>query len=237
MKNLHDDIMGLACADYLAGQRNAKIKVVSNIVEDDYIPASYLFRDYAQMPAIEQTALKLCKGQTLDVGAGAGSHALWLQLNDVGVTALEVSPGLCAVMRQRGVSHVVNDDFFQYQPNQLFDTVLMMMNGIGIAGNLEGVSRLLAKSKRLLAPEGQLLVDSCDIAYLFDDPQTEHLPETLDHYYGEIRYQMCYKQYRGKRFGWLFVDAKMLSAQANMHGLKCDVLEEGTNGEFLAKLY
>lgn len=237
MKNLHDDIMGLSCSEYLAGQRNAKIKVVSNIVEDDYIPVSYLFRGFDQMPAIEQEALKLCKGKTLDVGAGVGSHSLWLQAQQVDVTALDVSEGLCRIMRERGIKNVVHDDFYRYTHSGQFDTLLMLMNGVGIAGNLEGLSNLLVKSKELLAPNGQLLVDSCDIAYLFDTPQTEHIPETLEHYYGEIRYQMCYKQHRGKRFGWLFVDPKMLALQANSHGWKCEVLKEGANGEFLARIY
>jgi 2-polyprenyl-3-methyl-5-hydroxy-6-metoxy-1,4-benzoquinol methylase len=237
MQQPHHDIMGMACTDYLAGQNDAKIKVRSNIAEDDFIPVSYLFRTFTQMPAIEQKALGLCRGKVLDVGAGAGSHALWLQQNGVDVYALDHSPGLCKTMAQRGVANVMEGDYFDLTTDQKYDTLLFLMNGIGIVGSVDRLGEFFEKAKALLAPNGQILLDSCDIAYLFDDPETEHLPETMKHYYGEIRYQMAYKQAKGNRFGWLFIDPKLLSYMAAENGLRCEIVMEGENGGYLARMF
>lgn len=230
------DVMGQACADYLAGVPNGKIKVKSNIVEDDVIPVPYLFRTFEQMPDVEQQALKLCRGRVLDVGAGTGSHALWLQEQKMDVAALEMSPGLCEVMRRRGVERVLEADFFQWQPDGLYDTLLMLMNGIGLVGKLDHLGNFFERAKKLMAPGGQLLLDSSDIAYLFGDEDTEDLPETFDHYYGEIQYQMVYKQAKSNRFHWLFIDPYMLAHVAEQNGWLCEIVQEGENGEYLARL-
>lgn len=233
---LHSDVMGLACSDYLAGQKSAKIKVKSDIAEDDVIPVAYLFRSFDDMPAIEQQALRLCSGSILDIGAGAGSHALWLQQNGADVTAFDISPGLCQTMVQRGLVKVVEGDFFNASLTQKYDTLLMLMNGIGFVGKLDKLGDFFARAKTLLKPGGQMILDSCDIAYLFDDEETEHLPETFDHYYGELRYQMIYKQHRGARFGWLFIDPKMLAHLAGEYGWQCEVVMQCENGSYLAQL-
>ena len=230
------DVMGHACADYLAGIKNGKIRVKSNIVEDDVIPVPYLFREFDQMPVLEQKALQMCKGKVLDVGAGVGSHALYLQQQGVDVTAVEISPGLCEAMKQRGVTYVLQEDFFMMQPTVRYDTLVMLMNGIGIVGRVERLGDFFNHAKTLLAPGGRILLDSSDIAYLFDDEDTEFLPETFDHYYGEIQYQMIYKQTRGDRFHWLFIDPKMLAHIAGEFGWQCDIVQECEHGEYLARL-
>jgi SAM-dependent methyltransferase len=230
------DVMGLAAADYLAGITNGKIKVKSNIVEDDVIPVPYLFRTFDKMPPVEQKALQLCRGRVLDVGSGTGSHALWLQQQGYDVTALEMSPGLCEVMQQRGVNQLVEADFFTWHPQGQFDTLLMLMNGIGLVGKLDRLPEFYQRAKQLLAPGGQLLIDSSDIAYLFDDEETQDLPETFDHYYGEIQYQMIYKQAKTSRFHWLFIDPYMLAQTAEDNGWQCNILSQGENGEYLARL-
>ena len=230
------DVMGLAAADYLAGITNGQIKVKSNIVEDDVIPVPYLFRTFDQMPPVEQKALQLCRGRVLDVGAGTGSHALWLQQQGVEVTALEISAGLCDVMQRRGVNRAVEADFFMWQPDGCYDTLLMLMNGIGLVGKLDQLPDFFTRAQKLLAPGGQLLLDSSDIAYLFGDEDTQDLPETFDHYYGEIQYQMIYKQAKTTRFHWLFIDPYMLAQTAEECGWNCEIILEGDNGEYLAKL-
>lgn len=231
-----NDVIGVACLEYIAGQRNGKIRVKSNIAEDDFIPVPYLFRGFNDMPVLEQHALTLCKGRVLDIGCGAGAHSLWLMQKGFDVTSLEMSIGACEVMKNRGLTQVINGDFFNTVFNQRFDTLLMMMNGIGLVGELTRLPLFLEKVAQLLNPGGQIILDSSDIAYLFDDPETEHLPETFDHYYGEIQYQMSYKQIKGNRFHWLFIDPKMLAHLADEAGWKCKIVKEGENGEFLAML-
>jgi hypothetical protein len=61
------------------------------------------------------------------------------------------------------------------------------MNGIGLTGTLTGLQLFLQQAKILLAKNGQLLFDSSDVAYLYNNGA-----KPTDRYYGEIDYQPPY---------------------------------------------
>ncbi len=52
-----NDPTGTALKDYINGNRNGKLIVKCNIIEDPEIPVEYLFRTEAEMPSIEERAL------------------------------------------------------------------------------------------------------------------------------------------------------------------------------------
>lgn len=231
------DVMGQAGIDFLlAGNREAAIKVWSDVAETDEMPVRYLFRSYHEMPMLEQKALSLCRGRVLDVGAGMGSHALYLQQQNLQVEALEMSPLSCEVMKQRGVKEVVNGDFFSLNPEVRYDTILMMMNGIGLVGKISQLPRFFKQAAKLLAPGGQILLDSSDLRYLFLDDDGSMLVNLSGRYYGEVVYKMSYEQYQGKRFPWLFIDDELLSYYAGLNGFRFDKIIDGPHYDYLGKL-
>lgn len=231
------DVMGQAGIDFLlAGNREAAIKVWSDVAETDVMPVRYLFRSYNEMPMLEQKALSLCRGRVLDVGAGMGSHALYLQQQNLLVTALEISPLSCEVMKQRGVNQVVNGDFFALTTEVRYDTILMMMNGIGLVGKISQLPRFFKQAAKLLAPGGQILLDSSDLRYLFLDDDGSMLVNLSGRYYGEVVYKMSYEQYQGKRFPWLFIDDELLSYYAGLNGFRFDKIIDGPHYDYLGKL-
>jgi methylase of polypeptide subunit release factors len=232
MKN---DPMGAAMAAYMQGAKDAEVVVASNLAEDDVIPVHYLFRSEREMPELELLALQQCQGKVLDIGAGAGSHSLALQEQGHAVTALDVSSGAVEVMRKRGVQQVLHKDFFDLK-NQQYDTLLMLMNGIGIAGNLLGLERFLEHAKTLLSPEGQILLESSDILYMYEAEDGSVLLDLNTGYYGEMQYNMKYKDQESGWFNWLFIDAAILEDYATQHGFTFGVLYEGEYGEYLARL-
>ncbi len=234
--NTNTDTLGAACHDFLAGQKDAQIIVQSNIVEDDVLPVEYLFRSFDQMPVLEKKALTLSYGKILDVGAGAGSHALYLQQNNKLVYANEISPIACSVMKQRGVKNVIEQDFYTLPSSEKYDTILMLMNGIGIAGDTNNLEKYFAKVKELLTPDGCLLVDSSDVRYLFEDDDGSILINLNDDYYGEISYRMNYKDIKGKTFKWLFIDDELLRYYAEKNGFKMEKIADGMHYDYLAKL-
>ncbi|RYY25302.1 MAG: class I SAM-dependent methyltransferase, partial [Sphingobacteriaceae bacterium] len=181
------DIYGQALLDFYNNQPEEKLWLNNNYGEPEEMPVAVFFRDEAEMPEAEMLALNLCRGKVLDIGAGAGSHALILQERNFEVTAVEISVGAAAIMQKRGVKTVVQQDVFQYKTEK-FDTLLLLMNGIGLTQNLTGLNRFLQHAKTLLLPGGQLIFDSSDIAYLYED-----LPQPENNYYGEISYQYQYK--------------------------------------------
>ncbi len=230
------DPLGAACLDYMLGEKSAQITVQSNIVEDDVLPVEYLFRGFKDMPDLEKKALTISTGKILDVGAGAGSHALYLQQNNKEVYANEISPAACDVMRQRGVKNIIQQDFYQLPEDVKYDTILMLMNGIGIAGDTGNLESFFTKVKQLLNPGGCLIVDSSDIRYLFEDDDGSLLINLNDDYYGEISYRMVYKDVKGKSFKWLFIDDELLKFYAEQSGLKMEKVAEGMHYDYLAKL-
>lgn len=226
------DPFGQAMRDYFRGQLSAMVRVFSDLAEEDYIPVKYLFRSYSLMPEWEKKALEECRGSVLDIGAGAGSHSLELQNMGLEVTALDISPGAVEIMQQRGLKNVTHGNIWEIT-GQTFDTLLMLMNGIGIVGDLKGLNRFLEFVRRLLKPGGQLLMDSSDIAYLFEGENTAP-PNPV--YYGIISYQMAYKKTLGETFDWLYIDFPRLSRHARAHGFQCELLTNGPHFEYLARL-
>lgn len=229
-----NDPMGHAIADYFATGRAGRLRVFSPMFDEDEIPVATLFRTRDEMPSVEQEALDTASGAILDVGAGAGCHALALQAMEKQVTAIDISPLAVQTMYERGVKDVLEQDFFTLDGK--FDTILMLMNGIGIVGTLSRLPAFFMQVDRLLAPGGQLLCDSSDICYIFEDEEGIIDLTGVEGYYGELTYQMQYKSVKGEPFPWLFIDPETLREHAVAHGFHCDILVRGPHYDYLARL-
>lgn len=230
-----NDPFGQAIKDYFEKGSAPDIRINTNYTEDESIPVSYLFRALKDMPKIEQKALQLSFGRILDVGAAAGSHALVLQNNNKDVTALEISPLAAGVLKKRGIKKVVQQNIFEYN-NNCFDTILLLMNGTGIGGTITGLKKLLAHLKTLLTANGQLLIDSSDIKYLFEEEDgSVWIDINSTAYYGEMQYEVKYKNHLSE-FDWLFIDFDKLVKVAAEAGLKCQLVYSGKHFDYLAKL-
>ena len=232
--NSKKDPMGRAIADYYKTQKANKLRVFSPMFEEDEIPLSTLFRKYEEMPEIERKALDMANGKVLDVGAGAGCHSLVLQERALDVTAIDISPLSVETMKERGVKKVIEQDFFTLKGQ--YDTVLMLMNGIGIVGTLERLPRFFRQLDKILAPGGQLLCDSSDISYVFEDENGMiDIPNEMD-YYGEHSFRMQYKDTIGEPFNWLYIDADTLREKAGRCGYAVEVVAEGEHYDYLARI-
>ncbi|GGK70899.1 hypothetical protein GCM10011405_18910 [Rufibacter glacialis] len=227
--------MGAAIKAYWEGNKKASITVYSDQMEADELPAAYLFREFAEMPEREQLALNLATGRVLDVGAGAGSHALALQARGVEVTALEISERATQVQKARGVKNVLPGDFFTLPPAP-HDTLLLLMNGIGLAGTLEGLPDFLATCKKWLAPGGQILLESSDILYLYEEEDGSVLLDLNGAYYGELTYLMEFGQERSEPFPWLFINFDLLQEYAQEAGFNAELLLQEEDDHYIARL-
>ena len=228
------DPMGSAIYDYWKQGKADVLRVFSPMFEEDELPVQTLFRGFEDMPAIEQTALQMAVGSTLDVGAGSGCHSLVLQDKGLDVTAIDISPLSVQTMQERGVKRALLQDFFTFE--EQFDTVLLLMNGAGMVGTVERLPLLFQTLDRILKPGGQLLCDSSDLCYLFEDEDgIIELPD-LDYYYGELVYQLQYKDIKGEPFPWLYVDADTLSVQAAACGYLMEIVAQGEHYDYLAKI-
>ncbi len=232
------DLFGQALLDYQnsvsTGSMTEDIVTWTNISDKDVLPLPYLFRDYKDMPKLEQKALKLCRGSVLDVGCGSGSHSLYLQKTSFNVKAIDISKGAIEVAQKRGVltAKVLNI----LDETETFDTILLLMNGTGIFQELVQVSKYLSHLKSLLKPNGQILIDSSDIKYMYEDEDGGFWMDTNSDYYGELDYFLSYKGEKELPMKWLYLDFNTLKLACETVGLTCELVLEGDHFDYLAQL-
>ena len=196
---------------------------------------AYLFRSFEQMPKLEQEALQLSKGKILDIGCGAGSHSLHLQENNFDVTAIDISENAIKACQLRGLKNAKVQNLLDIE-DEKFDTILLLMNGTGIFGTLNETSKYLQKLKSLLNPNGQILIDSSDIIYMFDEDDDGSYLVPANQYYGELTFTISYKNETETAFPWLYLDYNTLQNVAHANGFNCELVIEGKHFDYLAKL-
>ena len=236
MLSTDKDPMGLAIRDFWKEKQARDIHVFSDVADDDVVSVPYLFREHKDCPEIEKRALELCKGKVLDVGAGTGVHSLVLHKNGFDTTALEWSPLACEIMRERGLSDVFCADIFQFTSDKKYDTILLLMNGIGIAGTLDKLKVLFQIFKNVLNKGGQILLDSSDIRFLFEESDGSMYIDLNGSYYGEMSFEMEYKGIKSDRFPWVYVAYDILKMHAEENDFHCELIMEGEHYDYLARL-
>lgn len=227
------DVFGKAILDYQQGNYSEDITTSTSISEDDVLPLPYLFRTYSEMPQLEQKALQLAKGNVLDVGCGAGSHSLYLQQKNFDIKSIDVSKGAIETCKLRGLkhAHVLNI----LDETETFDTILMLMNGSGFFQSLEQTPHVLNHLKNLLNDNGQILIDSSDIKYMYEDEDGGYWIDANSNYYGELDYHVSYKG-ESESFTWMYLDYDNLKTACDIVGLDCELILEGEHYDFLARI-
>ena len=230
------DLFGKAILDYHTNNAPEDLITETTISEADEMPVAYLFRSYDAMPIIEQKALQLANGKVLDIGCGAGSHSLTLQNDrDLNVFSIDISPNAIKTCQLRGLKNAKVQDLMTVE-SEKFDTILLLMNGTGIFETLKKTALYLQKLKSLLNPDGQILIDSSDIIYMFDEAEDGSRWITGTGYYGELTFTISYKNETEVPIPWLYLDYNTLQNAAHSNGLDCELILEGEHFDYLAKL-
>lgn len=230
------DLFGKAILDFQTNSSPENIITSTSISEEDEMEVTYLFRSFVEMPAIEQKALELANGKTLDIGCGAGSHSLYLQNErNIDVHSIDISKNAIQACLLRGLKNIRAIDVLDLE-NEKYDTILLLMNGTGIFETLEKSTIYLQKLKSLLNPNGQILIDSSDIIYMFDEDEDGGKWIPSDNYYGELTFSLQYKKEKEVDFPWLYMDYNTLQNAALANGLQCQLVLEGDHFDYLAQL-
>ena len=143
--------------------------------------------------------------------------------------------GAIEVCQLRGLKRAVCQDLWNLK-NERYDTILALMNGAGICGTLSKLTDFLGHLKSLLQPKGQVLMDSSDLIYMFEDENGEADVPFVDHYYGEIEFDLEYQGKRSGRFPWLYIDFYNLQQHALEAGFMCELIKKGSHYDYLARL-
>jgi SAM-dependent methyltransferase len=235
MMTNHNDVFGKGLWQYHQSPSDQELITWTSLTEEDPVPLSYFFRTFDQMPPLEKKALEMAQGKVLDIGCGTGCHSLYLQnQRNLSVVGLDSSPAAIRVATERGLLQTVNQSIFDFK-GDTFDTLLLLMNGPGICGSLDRLQLFLEKLQKLLNPGGQILLDSSDLIYLFDETPEGEKIIPANQYYGELQYGIRFEN-NTETFPWLYVDYGHLSHSAHQVGLETQLILEGQNWDYLARL-
>ena len=223
------DILGSAIESYFLRKDDTPVRVFINKNEEPEMVPSIFFRPYKNMLKYEKIALKNAVGKILDLGCGAGCHSLYLQNKGFEVTAVEVSKKSAKVALSQGVNRVINEDWRNLNLKN-FDTVLVLMNGMGLAESPDELKLMFRKLKSFLNKTGSILIDSTDVTYAKAD-----WPMLDSEYFGKVQFELKYKG-KTQCFPWLFVDFETAVKTAKSVKLNVEVLERARNGHFLLRL-
>jgi 2-polyprenyl-3-methyl-5-hydroxy-6-metoxy-1,4-benzoquinol methylase len=200
------------------------------------VPVAAFFDDM-RFPELEQRALELCRGKVLDIGAGAGRHALALQRKGLEVCAIDIVPEAVFVMKARGVGEALPYDVMTME-ERTFDTLLMLMNGIGMVGTPSELDRFLHHAAHLVNEGGCLLCDSIDVTKTTDPIHVRYREKNVrkNRYPGQQFYTAAYAGEVSPLFPWLHLEFGMLQAHALRNGWSAELVFSGDDGHYLAKL-
>ncbi len=230
--------LGAALLDFHRGDTRAEIVVASDLWEDEPTLVESFYRpDGVDLSELDREALDRCRGRVLDLGAGAGRHALELQAAGHSVVAVDPLAEAVQIMRDRGVADARRGDLHSVA-GEKFDTVLMLMHGLGIVGDLHGLGLFLEELPRYLSPGGRLVCDSADLAAVVGDESPELLAELLDRnrYLGEVEFCLSYGSIEDPPYPWIFVDPQALDIIAGAAGFDTTIAARGNRGAFVAVL-
>jgi SAM-dependent methyltransferase len=229
--------LGMALTAYHSGQEDASFTIVRDDGFEQTVSAKIFFDD-TKFPALETRALDLCRGQVLDVGATAGRHSLELHRRGLAVWSLDILPETHPIMLERGVPHPLVGDILSWAKGT-FDTVLMLMNGIGMLGTPQRLDEFLRHAHRLVSPGGQLLCDSIDVSMTTTPIHVAYRTRNIELglYPGQQRFVARYEAVTGETFDWLHIDIASLARHCSANGWDCRQVHQETDGHYLARIF
>jgi SAM-dependent methyltransferase len=228
--------LGEALRAYRSGCKGALFAITRDDGFEQTVPVKVFF-DTAQFPHLETRALNLCRGPVLDVGAAAGRHSLELHRRGMEVWSLDVLPETRQIMSERGVPHPIVGDIISWAERS-FDTVLMLMNGIGMVGTPQRLDRFLRHAHRLVSPGGQILCDSIDVSITQTPVHVAYRNKNIERglYPGQQRFTIKYGDVSGAPFDWLHLDFASLARHCQAAGWNCHLIHQEQDGHYLARI-
>lgn len=210
-----EDAFGHALRDYLRGRTRGEIIERSDGFIQPGPGGPMYFAEYRQWPAHERAAMRYVRGRVLDVGCGAGRHALYLQRRGHEVVGIDVSPLAIAVARRRGLRQAKLVSLAQVSPRLgRFDTVLMLGANFGLLQSASRAPRLLRRLHAVTVEDARIVASTLD-PYRTSEPAHRayhRWNRGRGRMGGQVRIRVRYRGYATPWFDYLFVSTAEMRA-------------------------
>jgi len=234
------DVFGEALYGYLNGDSSTYSIIWRNNTHIDDIDTSVFFNSYLGWEDYEKNILlKNIKGKVLDIGAGAGRHALFLQKKGFDVQAIDNSPGAVQIMKIRGVKNVQLADMRDLPfPGNSFNSVLIMFSDLGIAGSIKDTKQLLKNLYKMTTEKGRIILALRDpfslrqSQYFIPHNHKRKGAKIVD----KLRIRIKYNSSIGDWFYLLMASPKELKGLIKKTGWTVSQIEKGKDGFYGAVL-
>jgi SAM-dependent methyltransferase len=200
-------------------------------------PKKY-FSEYKDWPSHEKKAIEFVKGRVLDIGCGAGRHALYLQKKGFDVVGIDKSPLAIKICRLRGLKKAKIMSINQvnkFKPNS-FDTIIMMGNNFGLFGNFKRAKLLLKKFYKITSPKALIIAETTN-PYKTDNPAHfayHKLNKKKGRMAGQVRIRIRFGKYVGEWFDYLLVSKKEMKEILNGTGWRIKKFIDSKNSSYIA---
>ncbi|UCH30957.1 MAG: class I SAM-dependent methyltransferase [Candidatus Bathyarchaeota archaeon] len=208
--------------------------------DDGYIEAMGIkgyFSDFKDWDPVEQKAMKFVKGRVLDIGCGAGRHALYLQKEEIDVTGIDISPLTVKVCMLRGLRKVsvMSIEEMNFKPSS-FDTIIMMGNNFGLLGSFKKATSLLGRL-HIITTEKALIVASTRDPYKTENSAHlayHKLNKVKGRMGGQVRIRSRFRQYTGEWFDYIMVSQVEMKQILAGTGWRIRELLDSENSGYIA---
>ena len=209
MLNDNQDAYGHLLLDYHNGQEN--VEIIER--EDGFIDTSRLgplnyFAEYDDWAEHQKIAMAYATGRVLDIGCGAGRHALYLQGQGLDVLGTDNSPLAIQTCQHRGLKNTIVTSITQLNSKiGTFDTILMMGHNFGLVGNYKRAKWLLKRFAAMTTDTAKIIAETMD-PYQTTEPghlAYHQFNRDRGRMSGQLRLRIRYRQYITPWFDYLFV--------------------------------
>jgi SAM-dependent methyltransferase len=232
-----DDAYGLQITRHAAGESFEVIERDDGRVEA--YSSAYLFAPYAKWSVLERKAIRLARGRVLDVGAGGGRVALYLQGKGHDVVAIDISQGAIETCRSRGVKDARVLPFEKIDDSLgVFDTVVMFGNNFGLFGTPTRAKTLLRRLHKMTSGDARILGETIDP---YDTKDREHLDyhklnKQRGRWPGQLRIRARHRKLKTPWFDYLFVSRKEMEQLTRDTGWHVERFIEPTGYQYVGVL-
>jgi hypothetical protein len=158
------DPFGRAIRDHHRGEREEPLVQRDGDWAREHPIERFYFSSFTGESDGERWLESRLDGPLLDLGAGAGRHALYFQERSETV-AVEVSDHLVETMADRGVEDARRGDMFALREQfdrDRFRSALAIGTQLGLAGSMDGIRRFLNDLAYVTTPDATAVVDCYD---------------------------------------------------------------------------